>query len=331
MSNTKPVSEAASSLMRPDPHHRFHSAVPAARQAVEPVHPRFGANTVIISVATGALLVSKGVGFGWSVLAIVLGFGLGTFLAAFHSAQGPEARHTADDPEPGTVRLRRRRGADAGGGGCLYRLLRGQPGHRRPGGERRLGSQRLPGRRHRDRHNLRCCTFRGVQLLASWARDLSVAAVIVFGIFTGLLFTHSGIPHPTTSNLHGGFSEGLFLAVAPVLHLRRWLRAIRGGLLPYMPPDSSVKATAWWSYGGIAISGIWLFTSWRVPHLDYWLQRRYARLGRRRHEQPRYGLHLRLRDHHHAGSWFCKARCRSTRAGTPASASSPRCSGAHVR
>jgi nucleobase:cation symporter-1, NCS1 family len=27
----------------------------------------------------------------------------------------------------------------------------------------------------------------------------------------------------------------------------------------YMPPDSSVKATAWWSYGGIAISGVWLF------------------------------------------------------------------------
>ena len=33
----------------------------------------------------------------------------------------------------------------------------------------------------------------------------------MFGIFTVLLFTHSGIPHPTTANLHGGFSEGLFL------------------------------------------------------------------------------------------------------------------------
>ena len=89
---------------------------------------------------------------------------------------------------------------------------------------------------------------------------LSVAAVIVFGIFTVLLFTHSGIPHPTTSNLHGGFSEGLFLGGVALCFI------YAAGYAPYvadysryMPPDSSVKATAWWSYGGIAISGIWLF------------------------------------------------------------------------
>jgi len=44
----------------------------------------FGANTVMISIVTGALLVAKGVSFGWSVLAIVISFGLGAFLAAFH-------------------------------------------------------------------------------------------------------------------------------------------------------------------------------------------------------------------------------------------------------
>ena len=90
MSNTKPVSEAASSLSVETHTIDF---IPLSERHGKPWNLFtlwFGANTVIISVATGALLVSKGVGFGWSVLAIVLGFGLGTFLAAFHSAQGPK-------------------------------------------------------------------------------------------------------------------------------------------------------------------------------------------------------------------------------------------------
>ena len=67
--------------------------IPIAERRGKPWHLFtlwFGANTVMISIVTGALLVAKGVGFGWSVLAIVIGFGLGTFLAAFHSAQGPK-------------------------------------------------------------------------------------------------------------------------------------------------------------------------------------------------------------------------------------------------
>ena len=50
----------------------------------------FGANSVIVSVVTASLLVSAGMNLGWSILAVVIGMGLGAFFSAFHAAQGPK-------------------------------------------------------------------------------------------------------------------------------------------------------------------------------------------------------------------------------------------------
>jgi NCS1 family nucleobase:cation symporter-1 len=259
MSNTKPVSEPAGSFSVETHTIDF---IPLSERHGKPWNLFtlwFGANTVIISVATGALLVSKGVGFGWSVLAIVLGFGLGTFLAAFHSAQGPKLGI------PQMIQSR----AQFGYVGGVVPMLVAEVAYigffaANPAIAGLVANAVWGANVYLVVVIVTVITFVvalfGYNFSHQLGKYLSVGAVIVFGIFTGLLFTHGGIPHPTTSNLHGGFSEGLFLGGVALCFI------YAAGYAPYvadssryMPPDSSVKATAWWSYGGIAISGIWLF------------------------------------------------------------------------
>lgn len=49
----------------------------------------FTGNFVLPTMVTGFIGPSLGLGVGWSVLAVVLGAGLGTFFMAFHANQGP--------------------------------------------------------------------------------------------------------------------------------------------------------------------------------------------------------------------------------------------------
>jgi nucleobase:cation symporter-1, NCS1 family len=219
----------------------------------------FGANTVIISVATGALLVAKGVSFGWSVLAIVIGFGLGTFLAAFHSAQGPKLGI------PQMIQSR----AQFGYVGGVVPMLVAEVAYigffaANPAIAGLVANAVWGVNVYLVVVLVTAVTFVvalfGYSFSHQMGKYLSVGAVAVFGIFTVLLFTHGGIPHPTTSNLHGGYSEGLFLGgIALTFIYAAGYAPYVADYSRYMPPDSSVRATAWWSYGGIAISGIWLF------------------------------------------------------------------------
>jgi nucleobase:cation symporter-1, NCS1 family len=259
MSNTKAVTEAASSLSLETHTIDF---IPLSERHGKPWNLFtlwFGANTVIISVATGALLVAKGVGFGWSVLAIVLGFGLGTFLAAFHSAQGPKLG------VPQMIQSR----AQFGYVGGVVPMIVAEVAYigffaANPAIAGLVANAVWGANVYLVVVIVTVITFVvalfGYSFSHQLGKYLSVGAVIIFGIFTVLLFTHSGIPHPTTSNLHGGFSEGLFLGgVALTFIYAAGYAPYVADYSRYMPPDSSVKATAWWSYGGIAISGVWLF------------------------------------------------------------------------
>ncbi len=50
----------------------------------------FSGDAHLATLATGAIGIAMGLGFGWSVLAIVSGCALGTLFMASHSSQGPE-------------------------------------------------------------------------------------------------------------------------------------------------------------------------------------------------------------------------------------------------
>jgi nucleobase:cation symporter-1, NCS1 family len=259
MSSTRPRSETAARL-----NVETHTIdfIPLAERHGKPWNLFtlwFGANTVVISVATGALLVTKGVSFGWSVLAIVIGFGLGTFLAAFHSAQGPIL---------GIPQMLQSR-AQFGYVGGVVPMVVAEVAYigffaANPAIAGLVASAIWGVNVYLVVVIATVVTFFvalfGYNLSHQLGKYLSVGAVIVFGIFTVLLFTHGGIPHPTTANLHGGFSEGLFLGgIALTFIYAAGYAPYIADYSRYMPPDSSIRATAWWSYGGIAISGVWLF------------------------------------------------------------------------
>src|SRR5215469_2733627 len=50
----------------------------------------FAGNAQLATIATGTFGAALGLGFGWSLLAILVGAGIGTLFMAFHSTQGPK-------------------------------------------------------------------------------------------------------------------------------------------------------------------------------------------------------------------------------------------------
>lgn len=219
----------------------------------------FGANMVIVSVVYGGFLVAQGVAFGWSVLAIVVGFLLGVVLAAFHAGQGP----TIGIPQ--MIQSR----AQFGYVGAIVPMLVAM---------------------------LTFITFfastpsiAGLLANAAWgvnakllvvvvtivtffvalygyhfshlvAKYLSAAAIILFAIFTVLLLTHSGIPHPTASAFHGGFSYGFFLSGVALSFVFGAAYAVCiADYSRYLPENTSIRATVTWTYLGVFLSYVWLF------------------------------------------------------------------------
>jgi len=219
----------------------------------------FGANMVLISVATGAILVAAGVGFVWSALGIVIGLSLGTIIAALHSAQGP----TLGIPQ--MVQSRAQFGYI---GGILPMLVAEVAYFGFFAANPAIGALVLTalwGLPVWPTVLVLTVLMFGVAL---WGYDFShrmgkymaVLAIAAFGLFTVLLLFHNSIAHPTYSNLSGGFSLGPFLFAIAICFV------YNGGYAPYvadysryLPETVSAKSTGLWSYAGITISGIWLF------------------------------------------------------------------------
>jgi nucleobase:cation symporter-1, NCS1 family len=237
--------------------------IPLAERRGKPWHLFtlwFGANSVIVSLVTAAVLVGAGMSFAWSVAAMVIGFVLGGFLAAFHSAQGPQLGI------PQMIQSR----AQFGYVGGVVPMVIAEVNYlvffaAGPAVVGLLANAVWGWNVYLVTVLVTIITFVvalfGYDLSHQLAKYLSVAAVIVFGILTVLVLAHTGISHPTTQNLHGGgFNLGLFLTGVAVTFI------YAAGYAPYiadysryLPEGSSTRATAWWTYAGIVISGIWLF------------------------------------------------------------------------
>jgi len=220
----------------------------------------FGANSVIVSVVTASILVGAGMSFAWSVAAMVIGFALGGFLAAFHSAQGPQLGI------PQMIQSR----AQFGYVGGVVPMIIAEINYlvffaAAPAICGLLTNAVWGWNIYVVAVIVTAITFVvalfGYDLSHRLAKYLSVAAVVGFGILTILVLSHSGIDHPTTHNLHaGGFQIGLFLTGVAITFV------YAAGYAPYiadysryLPATTSTRATAWWTYAGIVISGIWLF------------------------------------------------------------------------
>lgn len=219
----------------------------------------FGANSVFVSIVTGAVLVAKGVNFYWAVLAIVIGFALGSFLEAFHSAQGPHLGI------PQMIQSR----AQFGYVGGVIPMVIAEVNYlgffaASPAICGLLANAVWGVNVYWVTVAVTVVTFLvalfGYDLAHRIGQYLTVASVIVFGIFTVLLFQHSGLPHALPSNLRGGFDLGLFLTgIALTFIYAAGYAPYIADYSRYLPSNVSVRATAWYSYFGVALSGIWLF------------------------------------------------------------------------
>jgi nucleobase:cation symporter-1, NCS1 family len=218
----------------------------------------FGANSVVVSIVTASLLVSQSMSFWWSVVAIVTGFAIGSFLAAFHSAQGPAL---------GIPQMIQSRAQFGYVGGVLPMVVAavnylvffaaapaicGLMVHLVWGWNAYLVAAIVT-----------ALTFLvalfGYDLSHRVGRYLTSASVLVFGIFTVLLVGHTGVPDPTPVP-HGGFDPTLFLlGVSLTVVYSAGYAPYIADYSRYLPEGTSRRASAWWTFAGIFLSSVWLF------------------------------------------------------------------------
>jgi Purine-cytosine permease and related proteins len=235
--------------------------IPASERHGRPWHLFtlwFGANSVIVSIVTASLLVSKGMSFGWSIVAIVLGFAIGSFLSAFHSAQGPQL---------GIPQMIQSRAQFGYVGGVIPMIIAAINYLIFFAAAPAIGGLLLNAvwgwNVYLVAIAVTIVTFVvalfGYDLSHQIGKYLSVASVVVFGIFTMLLLTHTGIAHPTPLPTHG-FDLGTFLlGVAITVIYAAGYAPYIADYSRYLPENTSTAATAWWTYGGIFLSSVWLF------------------------------------------------------------------------
>lgn len=219
----------------------------------------FGANSVIVSVVTASLLVGAGMNLGWSIVAVIIGMGLGAFFSAFHAAQGPKLGI------PQMIQSRAQFGYVGGAlpmGIALVNYLvffAASPA---------ICGQLLAAYWGWNPYVATVIITVLTVLLALFGYDLthqvgkylSLVAVIVFGIFTVLLITGIGLPVANTIDFGTGFDVALFFGgIALTFVYAAGYAPYIADYSRYLPSSTSIAATGWWTYAGIALSGIWLF------------------------------------------------------------------------
>jgi nucleobase:cation symporter-1, NCS1 family len=219
----------------------------------------FGANSVIVSIVTASILVAAGMSIVWSFAAILIGFALGSFFSAFHAAQGPQLGI------PQMIQSRAQFGYVGGVVPMIVALLNylvffaAAPAICGELLQSLLGWNPFVVTIVVTLITFVVALF-GYDLTHRIAKYLSVAAVVVFGIFTVLLIAHVGLPDAKPINLDAGFNPVLFFSGIAITFV------YSAGYAPYiadysryLPSTTKVSATAWWTWGGIALSSIWLF------------------------------------------------------------------------
>ena len=236
----------------------------------------FGGNVQITIVLNGALSIAAGLSLGWAVLATFIGLACGGLLMSFHSAQGPHLGL------PQMIQSRAQFG-HYGANIPLVIAVFMYLGFLATGVV--LGAQALT--------NVASVPIEvgipvlgtlmgvlavfGYRAIHMFQRLLSVMGGVAFGVLTYALVATSDDPKIAAPSLIGddpGFLPGPFLliiAVNAVLLLS--YGPYVADYSRYLPRDSSVKATFWYTFSGAVIACMWLVVVGAV------LQNRYPTLG----------------------------------------------------
>lgn len=235
--------------------------IPTAERHGKPWHLFtlwFGANSVVVSIVTASLLVSQGMSFWWSVTAIVIGFAVGSFLSAFHSAQGPALGI------PQMIQSR----AQFGYVGAALPMLVAVANYlvffaAAPAICGLLTNIVWGWNTYLVAVIVMLITFVvalfGYDVTHQIGKYLSVASVVAFGIFTVLLLTHTGLNDTTPVPTHGFEPVTFLLGIAITVIYAAGYSPYIADYSRYLPEGTSTRATAWWTFAGIFLSSVWLF------------------------------------------------------------------------
>jgi NCS1 family nucleobase:cation symporter-1 len=236
----------------------------------------FGGNVQITIVLSGALAIASGLSFGWAVLATFIGLACGGLLMSFHSAQGPHLGL------PQMIQSRAQFGLYGANIPLIIAVFM-YLGFLATGIV--LGAQAL--------HNVAAVPIEvGIPILGAlmgvlavlgyraihmFQRGLSILGGVAFGLLTIALIATSDDPNiaqPSVIGDNPGFLPGPFLLIIAVNSV---LLLSYGPYVAdysrYLPKDSSVKATFWYTFSGAVIACMWLVVVGAV------LQNRYPDLG----------------------------------------------------
>jgi nucleobase:cation symporter-1, NCS1 family len=218
----------------------------------------FSGNAELTTMATGVTAISLGGNLLWTMVALLAGAVFGTFFSAFHSAQGPQLGL------PQMIQSR----AQFGYLGVALLVLPASfimyAGYNVFNGL--LPAQALSNVTHVNTTVMLvivtiiglAAALWGYDLIHRTQRYLSALFIVVFGIYTiGLLVT-IGYPHGAFSP--GGFKAAPFLGAfaLAVSYQLSWAPYV-SDYSRYLPAAVGQRATFWWTYLGMAVSGIWMF------------------------------------------------------------------------
>lgn len=221
----------------------------------------FGANMELPVVAAGATTVASGMSLSWAVVAIVAGVAVGTLLMASHSAQGPHLGL------PQMIQSRAQFGyygaafplvfvvvmylgfyaAGAVLGAQALTALTGLP----PSGSILVLSAL----------SALVAVF-GYNLIHRFEKYLTVLVAAVFLVLTATLVLgrlHGAGPAAHPSGPDRGFLLGPFLlAVSVSATSQLGYAPYVADYSRYLPEKTSISSVFWYTYAGVAVSGVWL-------------------------------------------------------------------------
>lgn len=222
----------------------------------------FGANAQMAVVATGLIAIAPGFSFLWAAVGIILGTLIGSIFMAYHSAQGPHLG------VPQMIQSR----AQFGYYGAVIPLIMVvlmYLGFYAAGAV--IGAETLALLFHIpvaagiliSSLAVLLLVLAGYNMIHRFNRWMSYFFTAVFAIVTVLLLVGTPIGHPqpslAVSGQHPGFLLGPFLlsislAVINTLGYAPYV----ADYSRYLPEKTTISATFWYSYLGVALSNIWM-------------------------------------------------------------------------
>jgi nucleobase:cation symporter-1, NCS1 family len=231
----------------------------------------FGANCMAVTISTGALAVVSGLSLWWAGVALVIGVMAGAVFMAYHSAQGPHLGL------PQMIQSRAQFGF-YGANLPLVIVVLMYLGFFASGGV--LGGQAVSaltgvpvwaGIAIESAANIILVLF-GYRAIHSFEKVMTVAAVIVFALFTVAMFVSAPVTtHPAAGT---GFTVGPFLLTIALgaIYLISYAPYV-ADYSRYLPETTKVAPTFGYTYAGVVVSGIWMMIIGAI------LQNRYSSLG----------------------------------------------------